>query len=368
MIDSTSLGQAKEPLAIAQQGNFFAGGHYQDTAGGRVLTGQMYVEYQIPARQTEAVPLVMIHGGYQTGTNFTGTPDGREGWAQFFLRRGYAVYVVDTVGRGRSAGHAAHYGEMTPPRLGFAQERFVAPARARKWPQAEHHTQFPGSGQPGDEAFDQFYASQVSSIADFPKQQELNAAAGAALLDKIGPAILLTHSQAGTFGWLIADRRPGLVKAIVAVEPNGPPVHDAEFLGAPHWFADSPTMKAGGLCHAALTYDPPLQAGEQLAFVCEATPQGAGLMRCWRQAEPARRLQNLAGVPVLILTGEASYHAPYDHCTSQYLTQAGVPNTFIRLAEDRAIHGNGHMMMIELNGDEIAGVIAEWLAAFRRVD
>ena len=348
------------PLSIAKQGYFFVGGHYEETAEGRVLTGQMYVEFQIPAKQTWPHPIVMIHGGFQTGTNYTGTPDGRDGWAQYFLRAGAAVYVVDTVGRGRSAGNTAAYGEMTPPRMAFAAERFIAPARAKQWPQAHLHTQFPGSGESGDAAFDEFFASQVSSIADFPKQQALNAAAGAALLDRIGPAILVTHSQAGTFGWLIADRRPGLVKAIVAVEPNGPPAHDAEFLGSPNWFEDHPTVKAGGLCHAALTYDPPLAADEQLAFVCEREAQGPGLMRCWRQAEPARKLTHLAGVPVLILTGEASYHAPYDHCTAQYLEQAGVPNTFIRLT-DRNIRGNGHMMMIENNSDEIARVMADWL-------
>lgn len=83
-------------------------------------------------------------------------------------------------------------------------------------------------------------------------------------------------------------------------------------------------------------------------------------MACWRQVEPARRLVNIAGVPVVIIQGEASYHAPYDHCTSQFLAQAGVANTFIRLA-DLGITGNGHMMMIEANKAEIAAVIADWL-------
>ena len=47
-----------------------------------------------------------------------------------------------------------------------------------------------------------------------------------ALLDKIGPAIVLTHSQSGAYGWLIADARPKLVKALVSIEPNGPPVYE----------------------------------------------------------------------------------------------------------------------------------------------
>jgi pimeloyl-ACP methyl ester carboxylesterase len=65
-------------------------------------------------------------------------------------------------------------------------------------------------------------------------------------------------------------------------------------------------------------------------------------------------------VPTLVLTGEASYHAPYDHCTVKYLHQAGVKAAFIRLA-DLGIRGNSHVMMLEKNNKEIAAVIAGWL-------
>ena len=142
----------REPLVIAAQGYFFVGGHYGEATPGRPLagtfTGQMYVEYQIPHEVRSPCPIVMIHGGFQTGTNFTGTPDGREGWAQFFLRRGWPVYVVDTVGRGRSMGNLDTYGEQRGPDLDFAQARFVAPKRSMLWPQADKHTQFPGEAQP----------------------------------------------------------------------------------------------------------------------------------------------------------------------------------------------------------------------------
>ena len=84
-------------------------------------------------------------------------------------------------------------------------------------------------------------------------------------------------------------------------------------------------------------------------------------MRCWLQQEPARQLVNLKHIPVLIVMSEASYHASYDHCTAKYLAQAGVKNTYVRLA-DVGIHGNGHMMMLEKNSDAIAGVMADWLA------
>ena len=126
------------------------------------------------------------------------------------------------------------------------EQRFVAPERFNLWPQAKLHTQWPGSGKPGDPAFDAFYATQFPSLVSFPKQQEINRDAGIALLDKIGPAVLLIHSQSGAFIWPIADARPNLVKAIIAVEPNGPPVYETEFKGAPDWFADMGKQEALG--------------------------------------------------------------------------------------------------------------------------
>ena len=350
---------APPPLVIAKQGYVFAGGKIGDPPA-RQMSGQLYAEYQIPAKRTHALPIVMVHGGSQTGSNFTGTPDGREGWAQFFLRRGYAVYVVDQPGRGRAAYIAEAYGPLRNPNFNFIVQHFTKPEQFKLWPQAHLHTQWPGTGLPGDPVFDQFYASQVPSIADFAEQQRLNRDALAALLDKIGPAILLTHSQSGAFGWPVADARPKLVKAIVAVEPSGPPVHDVVFHGAPDYFSDAKPTKISGLGDVPLVYAPPVTDAAPLQFVRDDKPESPGLVRCWRQKEPARTLPNLQHIPLLILTSEASYHASYDHCTSEYLTQAGVHHTFIRLP-DRGIHGNAHMMMLEKNNQKIAAVIAEWL-------
>jgi pimeloyl-ACP methyl ester carboxylesterase len=353
--------QERGPLALASASYFFVGGKIDTSVEGSPMVGKMYVEYMIPARRRHPYPIVMVHGGSQTGTNFTGTPDGREGWAQYFVRRGYAVYVVDQVARGRAAYWSPQvYGPVQPSRLTFTEQRFVAPERYRQWPQAHLHTQWPGAGKPGDPAFDQFYASQFPSIVSFPKQQEINRDALVALLDKIGPAILLTHSQSGSFNWPVADARPNLIKAMVAVEPSGPPVHDIENTGAPDWFKDAERTKVSGLADVPLAYDPPVPAGGALEFVRQDKPDRPDLVRCWRQKEPARQLPNLKRIPVVIIVSEASYHAPYDHCTAAYLTQAGVPNTLIRLA-DVGVLGNGHMMMIEKNNAAIAGVIAQWL-------
>ena len=353
--------QQRGPLVLKSASYFYVGGNIDTKGKGSPIVGHMYVEYMIPQRLRSPYPIVMVHGGNQTGTNFTGTPDGREGWAQYFVRRGYAVYIVDQVARGRSAHWNGYYGEVQPSRLSQVEERFVAPERFPVWPQAKLHTQWPGTGRPGDVNFDQFYAAQAVSIASFPKQQEINPPALIALMEKIGPSILMIHSQSGAFAWPVADKRPDLVKMIVAVEPNGPPVRELQMVGAPDWFKDGTTDKLSGLGEVPLNYDPPLGSGERLSFVRQEKADGPDLAHCWLQKEPARKLKNLANIPVVVIQSEASYHAPYDHCTVAYLRQAGVRTDFIRLA-DHGIRGNGHMMMLEKNSDDIARVMEQWTA------
>jgi len=344
----------------ARQGWLFAGGKIAHDLPGSPMVGQLYAEYQLPAARRHRYPVVMIHGGRQTGTNFTGTPDGREGWAQYFVREGFAVYVVDAPGRGRAAYNRDAYGPLRPLDHEFALRQFVAPERYALWPQAHLHSQWPGEAVPGDRTFDAFMASQQPGIADFALQQELMRDACAALLDEIGPAILLVHSQAGAFAWPVAQARPGIVKAILAIEPSGPPVHDIVALGAPEWFRDDARVKISGLGDLALAYAPAPAPGEELAFV-RAPAEGPDLPRCWLQQEPARRLVGLDSIPVLLVSGEASYHASYDHCTAAYLQQAGVEVDHVRLA-DVGIRGNGHMMMQEKNSDEIAELLVRWLS------
>jgi pimeloyl-ACP methyl ester carboxylesterase len=200
----------------------------------------------------------------------------------------------------------------------------------------------------------------LPAIADFTEQQTLNRDALLALLERIGPAILLVHSQAGAFAWPVADAKPELVKAILAVEPNGPPFHGLEFVGAPDWFKEGPIALPYGITSMPLTYAPPVKDASELAIVEQEKPDGPDLARCWMQKDPARALPNLQKMPILVLTSEASYHAPYDHCTVNYLRQAGVKPSFIKLA-DLGIRGNSHVMMLERNNREIAAVIVKWL-------
>ena len=338
--------------AVARRDFFYIGGEYAGEPGQEVMHGQMYVERLIARERRRPYPLVMFHGMAQTATNWLGTPDGRPGWAEIFAGDGYDIYLIDQPARGRSAWQPKLDGGLASFAASFEEWLFTASASDPRWPQAAKHTQWPGSGKRGDPAFDAFCATQVPYLADQIETQRLMLAAGTALLDRVGPAVLMTHSQAGTFGWLLGDARPELVKAIVALEPAGPPFENAVIAEG--------KARAWGLVDLPLAYDPPAALPDELAIELEPQGDHPDLVRCWRQKAPARRLANLAGIPVVLVTGEASYHAAYDHCTVKYLREAGVEVDFVRL-EERRIHGNGHMLMLEKNSAEIAALVADWL-------
>ena len=357
----------KGPAEVAKIGFFYVGGREFSYEGRTNIVDQTYVEYFIPAKITSRYPIVMFHGNFQTGTVYLGTPDGREGWAEYFLRRGYPVYIVDQVARGRSPYNAAADGPLENVTTDMMEHRYSAVEKVDHYPQAHLHTQWPGTGEPGDPSFKQLRMSQSPSlISDSLVIDPMNRADGVALLKRIGPAILLTHSRSGDFGWEIADDAPSLVKGIISVEPWGPPFYRAIVEHLDQIFEDSPPKIARGLVAARyaltvdhLTYDPPVSDMSDLAPVREVKAQGPDLVRCWFPTKP-HRLPHLIGIPEAIISGEASFHVAFDHCTSQFLTQMGVSNDLILLG-DHGIHGNTHMMMIEKNNLQIADLIADWI-------
>lgn len=208
----------------------------------------------------------------------------------------------------------------------------------------------------GDPIFDRFYASSVQMLQN-QRTAEISAQdALAALLDRIGrPVVFLSHSNSGGIPYLVADVRPQLVQMIVSIEPKGPPCGASTF--------NPFTEMAYGICDAPITYAPPVVDPQlDLVKVVWKAPK-ADLMDAVVQADspPPRSLVNLAGIPVLVVTGQASYHAQYDWCTVEFLQQAGVKTEHLKL-EQRGILGNGHMMFMERNSDEIAAKIEEWIS------
>lgn len=318
---------AGAPVRTVRRGHFWIPGERVPHGGRTWQRGPMFVEWEAPEKITRPWPIVLMHGGGFQGTEWFDTPDGRPGWAQRLVEAGYAVLVVDRPGHGRSPFHTETLGPMGPP---FSYEG----GRQIYFPGSDaRHTQWPFA--PDDEAaMDEFIAGYGPLPADLELSETLDADRVAALLDRIGPAILLTHSASGPDGWLVADRRPHRVKAIVAVEPMGPPFADIPNIGPLRW---GPTA-------APLTFDPPVPDPEAL-----------------RQAAPGTlRLPAFAGLPILLVTAEASAFAAASPPTADFLNAAGASAELLHLP-DQGVHGNGHGLIYEKNSDEALAPVLDWL-------
>ena len=348
---------------IGRQGHFYVGGKWVGEPGKEYMRGAMYVEVWVPKKIQFKYPIVVIQaGGGQTNVALLQTPDGRPGWAYDFVNRGYTIYMLDLPARGRSAYVPGFDGDMNPPRTGSMMEEVWSSGRPpatpqSTWPQYTKHTQWPGDGpnkgKMGDPIFD-YYAKTDTESPTGRDMERLTADDVLELMDLIGqPVILLLHSGVAPSGWIAADTRPKLVKAIIAVEPVAPPIENAER-------GSKGPGRLWGLTNQPIHYDPPIKEPSELRPVSQDKPDGPGLIPCWVQQEPAHKLVNLENIPVLNVSGEASYHRPYSHCIAKWLNQAGVKTTYVNL-EDVGLPGNGHQMMSEKNSAGIAKFFMDWL-------
>ena len=278
---------------------------------GHIVVDQAYVQYQIPARRRFAYPFVLTHGGGHHGGYYERTPDGREGYYTYFARRGFAVYVLDGVNRGRSGYDIRH---MAAIALG-AKQRAAMPS-INRYPQERAWSAFGigprlgvkyrGSQFPV-EAIDAYAAQLVATWRERRSQDPKNRRAFIALLTRIGPAFLLTWSQSGPFGWAAAAQCPELVKGILAMEPSTLP---------------------------------------------------AGISR--------QDLARLAKVPVLIVVSEHPTHPlPYYEALVRRLRSAGGRAEVLHLPS-AGIFGNSHLMAIEKNNLQIADLALTRLVALMR--
>lgn len=320
---------AQATARTVRRGHFWVPGDLIEQGGLTYQRGPMYVEWEAPETVTRPYPIVLMHGGGFQGTEWFDTPDGRPGWAQRLVEAGYAVLVIDRPGHGRSPFHVRTLGDMGPP---FSYEG----GRNIYFPGTDaRHTQWPFAPDDGA-AMDEFIAGYGPLPADLALSQTLDADRTAALLDRIGPAILVTHSASGPDGWLVADRRPALVKAIAAIEPMGPPFADIPNIGPMLW----------GPAAAPLRYEPPAASAEDV-----------------RNAVPGSlRLPALAGLPILIVTAEASAFAAASPPTAAFLNAAGASAELLHLPE-HGVLGNGHGLIYEKNSDAALAPVLQWLIA-----
>jgi hypothetical protein len=131
--------------AVGARGFFYVGGQYVGEPGKEIMRGQIYVEMVAPKEVRRPYPLVLIHGNAQTSTNWMGTPDGRKGWADFFVEQGYIVYMVEQPMRGRSAWHPSD-GATRMFRVDEEERPFYQQRRSGRLAAGQEATQWPGEG------------------------------------------------------------------------------------------------------------------------------------------------------------------------------------------------------------------------------
>ncbi|MFZ0837638.1 MAG: esterase [Xanthobacteraceae bacterium] len=315
-----------EPIALRDMGSFHIGGRVVEISGrpvqeivrvpggpssrldpnGRFQVEQMYVQYFLPQNRKGKYPLLLWHGGGLTGASFETTPDGREGWLNMFIRKGWDVYISDAVERGRSGFASPDIWKGEPVFLNATDpfERFrIGAGQGSYDPDPAKRRVLPGNQFPV-EAYDQFMKQVVPR---WLSTDDAIVAAYTELVDKICPCVILFHSQGGAFGFKVAQARPDKVKAIVAVESAG----------------------AGQVDRAGALKD----------------------------------------TPVLMLFGDnidkdarwTAYHkTDLDYAAA---VRAGGGSVDVIELPDQGITGNSHMLIMDRNNAQIADLIQKWLVS-----
>lgn len=319
---------AHSPLVKSRRGQFWVPGDIISTGHGTVQRGPMYVTWEAPEFITQPHPLVLVHGGGGQGSEWLYTLDGKPGWAAHFVAAGFATYVIDRPGMGRSPYNPEVIGPMGSALPYEAAIGFFAPPAM-----AAEQTQWPYSRDIGGRELDQMVAGFGPLPADLATSQALDATRIVSLLDVIGPAVLVTHSAGGPAGWLVTDKAPDAVVAVAAIEPMGPPFAAFPF-GALAW----------GLTTAPVNFAGKFQHAEDI-----------------REAPPADlQIPSFRDKPVAVFTGSASPFRNWAPATVDFLGAAGAKASWIDLQES-GIVGNGHGLIFEANAHETVRPVIDWI-------
>jgi len=327
----------QKPIVIARQGSFAVGGITITEPGDFDLNNSLkpqgqtfhgdhaYVFYQIPVKERR-YPLVFLHGAGQSKKTWESTPDGRDGFQNIFLRRGFGVYLLDQPRRG-DAGRSAVAMTITPnPDEQFWFTQF----RLGNYPDYFPNVQFPRDAA----SLEQFYRQMTPNTGSF--DSNIISDAVSELFNKIGGGILVTHSQGGGPGWFTAIKNDK-VKAIVAYEPYSSFLFPEGELPQP--------IESTGLFGAL--------KGEEI---------------------PLSDFLKLTKIPIVIYYGDNIARKPtdiwnMDHWRSglemariwaETINKYGGNATVVHLPEV-GIQGNTHFPFSDLNNVQVADELSKWL-------
>ncbi|HVZ20433.1 MAG TPA: hypothetical protein VG871_05190 [Vicinamibacterales bacterium] len=314
----------KAPLTIKDQGSFFVGGQTKTVTQpangpipaqtGDITVNQMYVQYQVPMKGDRHVPVVMVHGCCLSAKTWETTPDGREGWNEYFLRHDRAVYLADQVSRARSGFDPTAFAEVQQGKTPAATMPNILDATHQvawtvfrfgpRYGQAFPDEQFPM------EAVGELYKQMIPDLNSTLPTPNPTWTQMAALGVKLHGAVLMGHSESGFFPEEAALIDPSGIKGIISIE-----------------------------------------------------------MPC--RALSAAEVKKVAAIPSLFVFGDhlsdvtggpVSWQQSFDGCKAlvDRINTAGGDATMMHLPE-MGIRGNSHMLMQDRNSDQIADLILAWL-------
>ncbi|PNG25129.1 hypothetical protein CR492_15085 [Methylocella silvestris] len=330
---SAQFYNGREPLVLMSQGSFFVGGENRVTdavtsaapGAGTITINQMYVQYMYPkVSGPSKTPVIMIHGCCLSAKSWQETPDGRQGWDEYFVRNKHAVFLPDQVSRGRSGFDPTILNEI---KLGLNGKTAKDIPFILAIGHEDAYTSFRFGATVGvpypDEKFPvkyvgEFYKQMIPDLngflgPDFPPTPNPTYNNLSALAIKAGGAVIIGHSESGFFPQNAALVSTANIKGMVSIEP-------------------------GGSCTTTNPSTLPL------------TPA---------------QIKILATIPQLVMYGDhlvGSWVNSFNNCQAyaKAIKQAGGDISFIHLP-DIGIRGNSHMMMIDKNNLDVADVVLDWI-------
>ena len=222
---------------LYSEGTFDVANYYTSRDGSSLHVDHSNVLYQIPEDDNH-LPLIFLHGYGQSRMGWMTTPDGREGWSDFFLKKGHSVFLIDQPRRGE-AGQTSYAGTISNQ---TSDQTWYTQFRIGTYINNEftynNQSQFPR----GADNLDQFFRQMTpdtgmdSQNGDQNINVTLVANSVAQVIDKVysltgKKSILMTHSQGGMPGWETALYTDNIA-SIIAIEPGMGPTVDSDVYNA----------------------------------------------------------------------------------------------------------------------------------------
>jgi pimeloyl-ACP methyl ester carboxylesterase len=302
-------------LELRDLGSKFVGYTTKSADNGSVdVLNPMFVQYLLPARRRHDYPIVFIHGGGGQGTDWLETPDGRDGFVDYFVADGWDVYVVDRPGHGRAQSNAScGNGQMRVGNSAIISR--LSTSSPNVWPG--------GEPTPTNDAVVGWTASSATApyCGDALAAQTISA-----LLDEIGPAVLLAHSAGGGSTFRVPDLNPDKVVGIIGFEAAGSNPAAGGFNNSPALLTSWKTEPALPASFAAVDRN-----------------------GCAMQGDSPSRLVNYAGLPVVLVATEmGTLNKAQIECAAAVWDQAGADASAVYLP-DEGLKGGGHFAMAQLD-------------------